>query len=291
VSEPAEWGAALRLLDRELQRRGAAERTRRAYGADVARLAAWARGQGLSEPAAVEPVHLRLYAAHLAGQRLAPATAAQAVASLRAFFRVLVEHGLARANPADELREMRPTQRFSRPLHAPDVALALDRSAATTPLELRDRALFELAYACGLRAEELVCLNCDGVDFEAERLRVEGRATPRRLVSAGEGALGAVAAYLERARPALVDPAVDEPALFLSKTGRRLSTSDVRRRLRSWARTARAAPGAYPSRRFVGSLHPENGGEAVGHRRTPHVYTRVDSARLRAAYERSHPRA
>ena len=118
-----------------------------------------------------------------------------------------------------------------------DVAELLDRIPATTPLELRDRALFELAYACGLRAEELVNLDHDSIDFDAEQVRVEGKGGKTRFVPAGEQALAAVGDYLERARAAL-GSATQDPALFLSKSGRRLSTSDVRRRLRVWARHA-----------------------------------------------------
>jgi integrase/recombinase XerC/integrase/recombinase XerD len=118
-----------------------------------------------------------------------------------------------------------------------EVALLLDGIPATTPLELRDRALFELAYASGLRAEELVSLDVGAVDFDSETVRVEGKGGKTRLVPAGEHALRALERYLARARQALdVD---GEQALFLSRSGRRLSTSDVRRRLRSWARRTR----------------------------------------------------
>ena len=127
--------------------------------------------------------------------------------------------------------------------------MLLDRIPATSPLELRDRALFELAYACGLRAEELVTLDLGSVDFDSELVRVEGKGGKTRLVPAGEHALRALERYLARARPALVTDRADE-ALFLSKSGRRLSTSDIRRRLRTWARlAARTRSGArrYPS--------------------------------------------
>src|SRR5437899_1789978 len=82
--------------------------------------------------------------------------------------------------------------------------------------DLRNRALFELAYACGLRAEELVNLDVDGVDFDAEQLRVEGKGAKTRFVPAGEAALRATARYLERARPVLITH--PEPALLLSKS-------------------------------------------------------------------------
>jgi integrase/recombinase XerC/integrase/recombinase XerD len=293
------WGDALRRFDRELQRRGAAERTRRAYGADAGELAAWAAASGLG-PADVGYPALRRWAARVSSGGVAPRTLARKMASARAFFRVLVEHGELRANPADLLASPKLPQRLPRTLRAADVANLLDRIPATTPLELRDRAMFEVAYGCGLRAEELVNLDVGSVEFDAEQLRVLGKGSKTRFVPAGEPALRAVARYLERGRPALAGAAGDE-ALFLSKSGRRLSTSDVRRRLRVWARHAAAQGAVHPhALRHSFATHLLEGGadlraiqDLLGHSSisTTQVYTRVESARLRAAYERSHPRA
>ncbi len=296
---PEPWRAALRLFDRDLQRRGAAERTRVAYGADLGELARWGSAQGLA-PAEIDYPALRRYAAALAGRRQAPSTVARKLASVRAFFRTLVEHGEATANPADLLAGPKQPKRLPQTMRAAEVGALLDRIPATTPLELRDRALFELAYACGLRAEELVNLDLRSPDFDAEQIRVEGKGGKTRFVPAGEPALRALARYLERGRPAL-SALEDEPALFLSKTGRRLSTSDVRRRLRVWARHAAQQGAVHPhALRHSFATHLLEGGadlraiqELLGHASisTTQVYTRVESARLRAAYARSHPRA
>src|ERR671916_269533 len=205
------WGDALRRFDRELQRRGAAERTRRAYGADAGALAQWAAAQGLRPGDVGYPV-LRRWAARLSSGGAAPPK--------------LPERLPATMKPAD-------------------VAKLLDRIPATTPLELRDRALFEIAYGCGLRAEELVNLDLTSVEFDAEQLRVLGKGSKTRYVPAGEPALRSIARYLERGRGALAGE-TGETALFLSKTGRRLSTSDVRRRLRVWARHAAAQGAVHP---------------------------------------------
>jgi site-specific recombinase XerD len=255
-----EWRAAMRLFDRELQRRGAAERTRRAYGVDLGQLALWSSANGV-EPEGVDHPVLQRYATHLAGRGAGPGAVSRKLAAIRSFFTSMVELREMTANPLDLL----PPE----PPQALPVAALLNRIPATTPLELRDRAMVELAHACGLGAEELVHLELESIDFDAEQVSVEGRGKIR-FVPAGEPALRSVARYLERGRPGLAG-ADDCSALLLSKSGRRLSTSDVRRRLRVWAR--QAAP--------IGSTSVSA---------TPD-YTRIESARLRAAYASSHPRA
>src|SRR5215210_1719346 len=244
VQASGAWADALRRFDRELRRRGAAERTRRAYGTDVGELAGWASAQALT-PAEVDYRALRRYAARLSDRGVAPSTLARKLASVRALFRTLVEHGELGANQADLLPAPKQPQRLPRTLKAGEVAGLLDAIPASGPLELRDRAVFELAYACGLRAEEIVDLDLDSVDFDAEQVRVEGKGSKTRFVPAGEPALAAVGRYLERARPALAG-SEGATALFLSKSGRRLSTSDVRRRLHGWARHAVAQGAVHP---------------------------------------------
>jgi site-specific recombinase XerD len=297
VSDP--WRAALRTFDADLQRRGAAERTRRAYGTDAAELAAWATANGLT-PQDVDYKVLRRWAARLSQRGAAPRTMARKLASIRSLFRSLVEHGEVSSNPADLLPAPRLPQTLPKTLKPADVAALLERIPASTPLDQRDRALFELAYSSGLRAEELVDLDVNSIDFDAEQVRIEGKGAKTRFVPTGEHALRSIATYLERARPALAgaDP---EPALFLSKSGRRLSASDVRRRLRVWARHAAAQTGVHPhALRHSFATHLLEGGadlraiqEMLGHASisTTQVYTRVESARLRAAYAKSHPRA
>ncbi len=296
---PAAWSGALALLDQDLRRRGAADGTRALYRTDVEELGRWAARYDLA-PEEIDYPWLRRYAAQMAERGLAPRTVSRKLAGLRACFRVLVEHGMMEANPAELLASPKQPQRLPRALKPADVSTLLDRIPASTPLEQRDRALFELAYACGLRAEEIVDLDVGSVDFDAEQLRVEGKGGKTRFVPVGEHALAAVTRYLERARGTLA-VGTGEPALFLSKTGRRLSTSDVRRRLRTWAHRTAAQGAVHPhALRHSFATHLLEGGAdlraiqaLLGHASisTTQVYTRVESARLRAAYARSHPRA
>src|SRR5215208_6250262 len=300
AAEPSgAWASALQAFDADLRRRGAAEKTRRAYGIDVGQFALWATRQGV-DPPAVTARSLRRYAAGLSQAGAASTTVARKLASLRALFRSLREHGRVQENPADLMSAPKRPQRLPKVLKPSEVAALLDRIPTSTPLELRDRALFELAYASGLRAEELVSLDVGSLDFDDEEVRVEGKGGKTRVVPAGEHAVRALARYLERGRGAL-QAGDDERALFLSKSGRRLSTSDVRRRLRVWRRHASAKAGISPHwLRHSFATHLLEGGadlrsiqELLGHASlsTTQVYTRVESARLRSAYARSHPRA
>jgi integrase/recombinase XerC/integrase/recombinase XerD len=299
-----EWQAALDALADDLRRRAVAANTAHAYRVDTSQLARWATARRL-DPATIDVRAMRRYLAGLSEQGQASSTIARKLAAIRALFRIQVALGRREENPADLLAAPKRPQRLPHVIKSDEVTALLERIPATTPLELRDRALFELAYASGLRAEELVTLELGAVDFDGETVRVEGKGGKTRIVPVGEHALAAIAAYLERARPALVAQDGGSGPMFLSKSGRRLSTSDVRRRLRSWARAASgAAPGlaaAHPhALRHSFATHLLDGGadlrviqELLGHATisTTQVYTRVESARLRSAYARAHPRA
>ncbi|HEY5343744.1 MAG TPA: tyrosine-type recombinase/integrase [Solirubrobacteraceae bacterium] len=311
--EIAAWTDALALLDDDLRRRDAAERTRRAYSVDLCQFARWASGRGLG-PGDVGPREVRRYVASLSERKAAASTTARKLAALRALFASQREHGLIAQNPADLVSTPRRSSYLPRVLKEQEAARLLDRiGAGGSPrkggegLIWRDRALFELAYSCGLRAEELVSLQVTDVDYDAEQLRVEGKGRKTRYLPVGELALAAVREYLERGRGRLAAPGesgargVQTRTLFLSKTGKPLSTSDVRRRLRVWATRAQIPGGATPhALRHSFATHLLDGGadlrsiqELLGHASvsTTQVYTRVESARLRRAYARSHPRA
>jgi site-specific recombinase XerD len=302
---PQHWREALATFDRSLHAHGMAESTRRAYGVDLADFASWASDQGTA-PDEVRYRLLRRYAARLAaaspdgGRDLSKTTIARKLAAIRTFYRYMVEREELDANPADLLSSPRQSRKLPRSLKQEEVATLLDRIPAQTPLELRDRALFELAYSCGLRCEEIVNLDCDSVDFDAEELRVLGKGSKTRVVPIGEPAQRSLERYLERGRSAL-EPSGDEPALFVSKSGRRLGPSDVRRRLGAWLRHAGLANGISPhSLRHSFATHLLEGGadlrtiqELLGHASvsTTQVYTWIESRRLRKQYDRSHPRA
>jgi site-specific recombinase XerD len=304
TADQSTWGAHLRAFDSYLKTRGMAEKTRTAYGTDASQLAEWAAAQGLS-PFDLTPRMLRRYAGVISERGLSKSSVARKIASIRAFYRNLVQRGLLEANPADLVATPRKDQYLPRVLKPAETAEVLESIPAGTPLELRDRALFEVAYGCGLRAEELVNLDLTDLDPDAEEIRVTGKGSKTRIVPAGEPAWKAIELYLDRARPKLANAARDatraEPALLLSKSGRRLSTSDVRRRLRVATQRAGTGPGVTPhTLRHSYATHLLEGGadlraiqELLGHASisTTQTYTRIESSRLRRAYAKAHPRA
>ena len=222
-------------------------------------------------------------------------TVARKLAAIRTFYRHMVERGDMQANPAELVSSPKKDAYLPKVLKPDEVSELLERIPGSTPLDLRDRALLELAYAAGLRAEELVNLDVESLDPDAEEVRVEGKGGRTRVVPVGEHAWRAIDRYLARGRTVLNTGA--SPALFISKTGKRLSTSDVRRRLRLQTRRAGVSPHTL---RHSFATHLLEGGadlrtiqELLGHSSisTTQTYTRVESKRLKSVYSRAHPRA
>jgi site-specific recombinase XerD len=293
------WETTLSEYDRDLRARGSAERTRRAYAVDLAGFVEWSTPQGLG-PGDVRHRDVRRYAAGLSSAGAAPATVARKLASIRGLYGYLVRTERAGQNPAELVSSPKRSEKLPKVLTTEQMRSLLERIPGHTPLELRDRAMLELAYSCGLRCEEIVNLDTGAIDFDSEQLRVLGKGSKERILPVGEPAQRALERYLERGRRGLAtDPR--EPAMFLSKSGRRLSNSDVTRRLGLWTREAALAAGISPhALRHSFATHLLEGGadlrtiqELLGHASisTTQVYTRVDAARLRDTYAASHPRA
>jgi len=296
------WRRALSEFDRAQQARGGSPNTRRAYRTDLEQFAGWATERGL-EADAIAYRELRGYAAALSERGLSRSTVARKLAAIRSLYANLVAAGEVPGNPAELLPSPKRDSRLPRVLGREEMEKLLERIPAGSPLELRDRAMFELTYSCGLRCAELISLDVADVEFDSETLRVTGKGGKTRVVPIGEPAQRAVERYLSAARPAL-EPGEREDAggaLFLSRRGRRLSPSDVRRRLARWVREAAVAGGVSPhALRHSFATHLLEGGadlrsiqELLGHSSvsTTQLYTRVEPGRLRRAYASAHPRA
>ena len=283
-----DWRRALRLLDQDLARRSGSSHTAR-----VRRRRRPVRAVGDSGRSGATDDRAR------AAMRRYAAVAVTARLGLRrrwlaswplcaALFGVMREHGIVAQNAAELFAAPKREQKLPRVLRAEDVAALLDRIPVSTPLDHRDRALFELAYACGLRAEELVNLDVGSIDFDAQELRVEGKGSKTRIVPIGDPRSRS-RRYMERSAPGAGGREERAGAVRL-EVRPALSTSDVRRRLKVWADGRRRGAGrrrraSARSTSFV--CHPPAGrrcrspldpGDA-GSRSlsTTQIYTRVES--------------
>jgi site-specific recombinase XerD len=295
------WEGDLRRFDDSMRARGLADKSRRAYGVDLGQLAEWAASYDL-ESSELGHRELRRFAGVLSERGAGKSTVARKLAAIRTFYALQVERGEIEANPAELVSTPKRDSYLPRVLKPGEVASLLEGIPGSSPLELRDRAMLELAYSAGLRAEELVNLDVDSADPDAEEIRVEGKGGRTRVIPGGEPAWRALDEYLRKGRAALASGGAGrERALFLSKSGRRLSTSDVRRRLRIQVRRAALQGGVSPhTLRHSFATHLLEGGadlraiqELLGHASisTTQTYTRVESKRLKTAYARAHPRA
>jgi integrase/recombinase XerC/integrase/recombinase XerD len=276
-------------IKRFLAGQALSDATRRAYRIDLEELAAWLRRRGLD----LESFDTRAfaeYAAELGAERpgrsprkLSETTLARKLAAVRSLLRAALGPGRVPDLPLSGRRRRR-LPHAPRPEETDALLAAL---AGDAPLALRNRALFELVYSAGLRAQEAVDLTLADVDFEQEAVLVHGKGGKERAVPLGEEAAYRLRRYLDDGRPHLARGAVD--ALFLSARGRPLDTSTLRRLLPNPHRLRHA----FATHLLEGGADLRTIQELLGHSSlsTTQIYSHVDAKRLRRVYDRAHPRA
>jgi site-specific recombinase XerD len=229
-------------------------------------------------------------------------TIARKLSVIRRFLRFCEESGLVEVNAAAAVRSPKMPRRLPQVLSPQQVSVLLEGIGGSDPLQMRDRALFELVYSCGLRCQEVLDLRLRDVNVGACEVRVKGKGRKVRVVPVGEVALDALDRYLLDARAQLGKKAsAEEDHVFISRTGHPLSSSDVQRRLAKYLARAEAPFGTSPhTLRHSFATHLLEGGadlrtiqELLGHSslRTTQVYTHVSAAHLRRTYRKAHPRA
>ncbi len=298
------------LLHLRVERRVAA-RTQTLYEAALAHLIGFAAQAGVALHD-LQPTHIRRFAAQRHAQGLAPRSIAIELAAWRGLFRYAGRQGWLTANPADGIRAPKAPKPLPKALPV-DQAVALAQhpgSGESDVLRARDRCIVELLYGCGLRVGELVALDLGAqpvapsapgagwIDPDDATAHVFGKGSKRRSVPVGPHAMKALADWLAvRAQIAQND----EPALLVSRHGRRLSASQVRSRLATMAIEAGLPTHVHPHmlrHSYASHLLQSSGDlrgvqELLGHASiaTTQMYTRLDFQHLAKVYDAAHPRA
>jgi integrase/recombinase XerD len=304
---PASEGIERLLLDflayLELER-GLSRNTLEAYRSDLLQLGEFLGRRGLT---AVEAGHgdLAAFLSELAvgaGKRppVAAATLQRKAACLRSFYRHLRREGLIEHDPTAELRGPPRTKRLPLVLSREEVGMLLNEPKGGEPRALRDRALLEVMYACGLRASEAVGLELADVDLQEGLLRARGKGSKERIVPIGREAVAAVRAYLQRGRPVLVGVKI-ESRLFVNRRGSGLTRQGLYKIVQGHAGRVGLQDRMSPhTLRHTFATHLLAGGcdlrslqEMLGHAdlATTQVYTHLSAERLKDAYFSAHPRA
>ena len=286
--------------------RGLSENTLRIYLADIASFRQYISGQRL-RLADMDRLMLRGYLAWLVTvgrdgtNGYARVSVARKLSALRSFYRFLVQEGMFRSTPVPSGRSFRlklekPLPRF---LGRREVTRLMETPGDATPVAIRDGAILEVLYSCGVRLAEIQGLNVRDVNLSQREMLVRGKGSKERWVVFGKPAVASLTRYLGESRPLLaIGP---DPALFLNRYGKRLSRRSFELLVRRYAARSGARAGVHPhTLRHTFATHLLDGGadlrviqELLGHTSptTTQVYTHVTMREALSAYLTNHPRS
>jgi len=243
-------------------------------------------------------VDIRLFLARMKEKNFSKRTVARKMACLRSFFRFLCREGYIKSSPASGLKTPKLDRKLPLFLDVNEVTRLIESPDVSDVYGLRDRAILETFYSSGIRVSELVGLNKENIDFIGGVLKVYGKGKKERLAPIGDRALRAIRNYLEKLGAADIK---EKKAVFINKSGRRMSDRAVRRVVEKYIHKTSLREGISPhSLRHSFATHLLDRGadlrsvqELLGHANlsTTQVYTHITTARLKEVYDKVHPRA
>jgi len=267
--------------------------------ASLERFAQWASSRGVDSVTNVTPPLLSEFLIFEKKRGLSATSIKLEAVALRIFFRFLTARHRIPSDPAEKLPLPRLPQTLPQPLSQPDMAKLVAAPAGETPLEVRDRALLELLYACGLRIAEACTVRLENLDEEGGVIRVTGKGNKTRMIPIGRAALEALKFYLTNARPKLISPKTGGE-IFISVRGHALTPARIWQLVRHYAKAAGIEESIHPHQlRHSFATHLLAGGadlriiqEMLGHASiaTTQIYTQVDRGQLKSVHKKFHPR-
>lgn len=245
----------------------------------------------------VDHLTLRRFLAEMRAKDYSKRTIARKLASLRSFFKFLYREGLLKSNPITAIRSPKLDKKLPKFLDVDKMTKLIMTPDVKTESGLRDRAMLETLYSCGIRVSELVGLDVSDIDFISGVIKVLGKGSKERIVPIGEEALSSIRRYIDRRNK----KAKDKDAAFLNNHGRRLTDRSVRRVIDRYIRACSIEEKISPhSLRHSFATHLLDRGadlrsvqELLGHMNlsTTQIYTHVTMERLKNVYDKAHPRA
>jgi integrase/recombinase XerC len=297
----SELGQQIEQYLQELARSGSSPHTIAAYSSDLRQFLEYLSppGEEPPAPAAIDLLTLREWLAWLYGQKLTTVSMRRKLAAVRSLFHFMSAQGVVTVNVAKLVRTPKAPKKLPEVMTPEQTNALVDGVASDQfdrPFPVRDRALFEVLYGCGLRISELVGLNLEDIDRTEGWLRVRGKGRKERQVPMPGQAASALERYL--AERSVVR---DEPAVFLNYLGARLTTRGVSKIVKMYATLISGDPSIHPHAfRHAYATHLLADGadlraiqELLGHAQlsTTQKYTQVSLTNLMAVYDKAHPKA
>jgi len=302
VTEEAAHHALIeRFVDALWMEKGLSENTLQAYRSDLSALDLWGERAGL-ELHHLQRADLQSYLGELFSKNLKPRSSARKLSVLRRFYRWLVREGMRDEDPTALIESPKLGRRLPRTLSESDVERLLAAPDLGSAIGLRDRAMFELMYACGLRVGELVSLTILQVNLQQGALRVRGKGDKERIVPLGEVAQDWLERYARDARTELLRAGVNHgDVLFLTARGKGMTRQNVWHAIKKYALLAGLSTVISPhTLRHAFATHLVNHDAdlrvvqlLLGHAdlSTTQIYTHVARLRLQDVHKNHHPRA
>ena len=268
------------------------------YRRDIQSLGQYADSQNLDRWKNLDNQHIRDFTASHFRKGISPRSLQRRLSALRTFYRYLIREKHVRVNPVLDIKAPKSGKRLPENVDADRMAKLLDIQG-DGPLVVRDKAILELLYSSGLRLAELTDLNLGDVDLPDATVRVTGKGNKDRVLPVGKEARMALTAWLTTRGEIVNDPG--QKALFVSRTGSRLSKRSVQARVKYWARRQGLDMHVHPHmfrHSFASHLLESSNDlravqELLGHANisTTQVYTHLDFQHLAQIYDQTHPRA
>lgn len=296
------WQALLQKYLRSLSlEKGFSNNTVFAYENDLKRYVQFLEDQQISSVEQISPSRVQDYAEFLSKVGLAATSMARNFSAIRGFHKFLIEEGAATKDPTELLETPNLKRKLPEILSVDEISKLMEAPDIETPFGIRDRAILECFYGCGLRVSELIDLKIESVFLQDDMIRVLGKGNKERMIPIGEEATYWIKLYLARVRPALSKGITSRNQLFLSRFGKRFSRMGLWKLVQKYVLQANISQRVYPHifRHSFATHLLENGAdlravqEMLGHVdiSTTQIYTHLSRQYIRQVYKEFHPRA